>query len=385
MNKFFTSLSIPFILMTTATSAQTDLVKRIDWTIAATLQNPDGSPSKGFAGAINAVNNQVLLVAGGANFPDKMPWEGGEKYYSKEIHILQKRGGQFVWNNAVEETLPEAIAYCGNTATDFGVVYAGGENEKGLSKNAFVLNWDPTKHKVVVKTLPDLPIAVTNIGLAHLGNVVYAIGGDQEKQSSNAVFSLDLNLKNPQWETLPPLPIALANAVVVAQADEIYVIGGRTKTASGISELHSTAFAYQPTKQLWRSLSAISDGQHITNFSAGAGVAIGDHSILITGGDNGEIFHQIETYIAQIAETENPEEKARLTAAKNDLSINHKGFYKAMLLYNTCNNKWIKLGELPFPAQVTTTATKWGNDIILSNGEVKPGLRTPHVMLGKIK
>jgi N-acetylneuraminate epimerase len=385
MNKFLVTLSIPFILMTTEVAAQGRLIKQVDWTLAAKLQNPDGSPSLGFAGAINGVNNNVLIVAGGANFPDKMPWEGGKKYYSKEIHVLHKRGNQFTWDAAVTDTLPEAIAYCGNTATALVVVYAGGENDKGLSKNAFMLNWDADQHKIVVKALPDLPFAVTNIALSHMGNVVYAIGGDQAKQSSNAAFKLDLNQACLQWETLPPLPVALANAVVVAQAGEIYVIGGRTKMASGISDLHETVFAYHPEKQTWRSCAAISDGKQITNFSAGAGVAIGKNLILLTGGDNGEVFHKIETYISNIAQTETPEEKARLTAAKNALSINHKGFYKAMLLYNTKNNTWNKIGDLPFPAQVTTAATKWGDDIVLSNGEVKPGVRTPNVMVGKIK
>jgi N-acetylneuraminate epimerase len=372
------------MFMTTQASAQEGLIKQVDWTVAARLQNPDGSLSKGFAGAINAVTNKVLIIAGGANFPEKMPWEGGKKYYSKEIHILQRSGSNFSWVAHVKDTLPEAIAYCGNTATPYGVIYAGGENEKGLSKKAFMLNWNAVQHKTEVKALPDLPIAVTNIGLSHIGNVVYAIGGDQQKQSSSAVFCLDLKQPNAQWETLPSLPIALGNAVVVAQAAELFVIGGRTKTPSGISELHGTTFAYNPSKNVWRSCAAISDGKENTNFSAGAGVPLGKNLILITGGDNGNIFHRIETYIAQIAQTEDPSEKARLTSEKNALNINHKGFYRGMLLYNTLSNKWTKIDNLPFPAHVTTTATRWDNDIVLSNGEVQPGVRTPNVMLGKI-
>ena len=385
MNKFLITLSIPLMLMTTEVSAQQETITKVDWTLAAKLQNPDGSPSLGYAGAINGVNNNVLIVAGGANFPDRMPWEGGKKYYSNEIHVLQKKGAQYLWEAAVKCTLPEAIAYCGNTATDFGVVYAGGENENGLSKHAFLLNWDGAQQQINVKALPDLPFAVTNIGLSQINNVVYAVGGDLQQQSSKNVFSLDLNQDNPQWKTLPDLPVALANAVVVAQAGEIYVIGGRTKTASGISDLRHSVYAYHPQKQSWRSCAAISDGEQKTNFSAGAGVAIGNNLILITGGDNGAVFHQIETYLSKISKTGNLLEKARLTAEKNSLSINHKGFYKAMLLYNIKTNDWTRLGDLPFPAQVTTTAAKWGEDIILSNGEVKPGVRTPNVMLGKIK
>ncbi|WP_449439180.1 kelch repeat-containing protein [Pedobacter steynii] len=196
---------------------------------------------------------------------------------------------------------------------------------------------------------------------------------------------LDLNANEASWKKLPDLPMQLANALVVAQANKIFVIGGRTKTASGISDLHHTTFAYDLKAGIWQQLADISDGKQITNFSAGAGVAVANDLILVTGGDNGEVFHKIENYISQIAKSQSQQEKDKLTIEKNKLSINHKGFYKVQLVYNVTTNKWAKIGQLPFLAHVTTTATKWGNDIVLSNGEIKPGVRTPSVMIGKIE
>lgn len=377
------------MLITEPVFSQKTIEPRVEWIVAASLQNVEGSTSLGFAGAINAVHNNALIVAGGANFPDKMPWDGGRKYYSSEIHVLQKSIDGFHWNKQVTEQLPEPIAYCGNTSTLSGLVYAGGENDKGLSNKAYKLSWDNKSSKVTVAQLPNLPTAVTNVGLTSIGNVVYAIGGDLQNKSSSAFFSLDLSQQSLGWKALPNLPVALANAVVVVQKSKlgagIFVIGGRTKTASGISDLHATTYVYHVNKQSWQELAPVSDGKNVTNFSAGAGVAIGDRWILITGGDNGKTFHKIETYLAQIAQTNDADTKARLIKEKNELSINHKGFYRGMLLYNTMTNKWSKLGELPFPAQVTTTATLWNGNIVLSNGEVKPGVRTPNVMLGIIK
>ncbi|MBG6234217.1 cyclically-permuted mutarotase family protein [Pedobacter sp. CAN_A7] len=359
-------------------------ITNIAWSKVAQLKNRDGRISLGFAGAINAVTNNVLVVAGGANFPEQMPWDGGRKYYSKEIHILQKFGDVFSWDAAVSRTLPVAIAYCGYTSTEFGIVYAGGENEAGLSKSAFLLQWNPDAHEVEVKPLPDLPVALTNIGLSHLNNVVYAVGGDQQSNSSNKVFSLDLNNQSPQWKKLPDMPVALANSLVIAQQGKLYVIGGRTKTASGISDLQSSTYVYDPAKESWSNLAPISDSKSFSNFSAGTGLAIGEDYILVTGGDNGEVFHQIETLIAQIAKTASAEEKAQLMAKKNALSIHHKGFDRDVLLYHIKKNQWTTIGELPFPAPVTTSAALWEGRIVLSNGEVSPGVRTPNVMLGKI-
>ncbi|HLU88819.1 MAG TPA: hypothetical protein VKZ51_03230, partial [Cyclobacteriaceae bacterium] len=40
---------------------------------------------EGFAGMYAGVSNGVLIGAGGANFPDKKPWEGGEKVWYDHI------------------------------------------------------------------------------------------------------------------------------------------------------------------------------------------------------------------------------------------------------------------------------------------------------------
>ena len=389
MYKLLLSLSVSFMLISTDISAQKTPPKQIEWTVAAKLPNADGSPSIGFAGPINGIQNDVMIIAGGANFPHKMPWEGGAKYYSKEIHILQRTTDQFHWNINNQSKLPEAIAYCGNTVTERGLIYAGGENEKGLSRKAYLLNWKTALNKIEIMRLPDLPLALTNLALTHIGNVVYAVGGDEKSASSNVFLSLDLGDNAADWTPLPNLPVALANAVVLTQKEygntNIYVIGGRTKRPSGISELRNTVYVYHPKSKEWKSCAPISDGKQTTNYSAGAGIAVEKNQILLLGGDNGETFHKIENYISKIATTISKEQKDKLTADKNALSIHHQGFYKGMLLYNTETNKWTKIGELPFPAQVTTTARMWGGKIVLSNGEIKPGIRTPNIMLGSIK
>ncbi|MEG0850454.1 MAG: galactose oxidase [Flavobacterium sp.] len=390
MNTVFSSLIFTFFMMsTTISSAQKTTIKSVEWQKAAQLQNEDGSLSLGFAGPINGVYNDVFITAGGANFPDKMPWEGGKKHYSKEIHVLEKIKDQYQWNKKNSFSLPEPIAYSGSTSTSLGIVYVGGENENGLSKKAYLLKWNSKQNEIELQSLPDFPIAVTNIALTSLNNIVYAIGGDEAAKSSDLVFSIDLNAAESEWKSLPNLQFALANSVAVVQKDKnetnIYIIGGRTKTPSGISDLHNTTLAFNLKSQTWESKAIITDGKNTTNFSAGAGVAFGNQYILITGGDNGTTFHKIETYLSKISKASSEEEKSKLIAEKNILNTTHKGFYNAVLLYNTQTNKWSKIGELPFLAHVTTPAVLWNNKIVLSNGEIKPGIRTPNVMIGSIK
>ena len=378
-----------FTLITFYSMAQKPVLT-ISWKkIASVPDAGDAKTSLGLAGAINGVNNDVLIVAGGSNFPDKLPWEGGKKVYYDKIFVLQKKGNEYCWNKKVKSVLPESIAYCGNTSTPSGIAYVGGENENGISDKCFLLKWNEKENAVDVKPLPDFPLALTNIAVTNIEDVIYAVGGDEQNNSSNSFFSLDLKDKNLHWKKLPGLPVALANATVVAQncksGKKIFVIGGRSKTPFGISDLHNTVFAFDIQKNQWKRCADISNGLYTTNLSAAGGVALGNNEILITGFDNGKIFHQIETLISKIAQAKTSEEKQKLTKEKNNLSICHKGFDKSLLLYNTNTNAWTKIGELPFPAHVTTTDVKWGNDIIVSNGEIKPGVRTPDVWIGKVE
>ena len=62
----------------------------------------------------------------------------------------------------------------------------------------------------------------------------------------------------------------------------------------------------------------------------------------------------------------------------------HPGFTSDVLLYNTITDTWEKTNSLPPGSPVTTTAIKWGEDIIIPSGEIKAGVRTPGILVGKI-
>ena len=45
---------------------------------------------KGVAGAVIGWHHNILMVAGGANFPEAPPWEGGKKKYHNQIYLFEK-------------------------------------------------------------------------------------------------------------------------------------------------------------------------------------------------------------------------------------------------------------------------------------------------------
>ena len=59
----------------------------LEWKPLANL--PD---AEGFAGSYAGVSNGALIVAGGANFPEKPLWEGGPKRWTDRVFVMPPHG-----------------------------------------------------------------------------------------------------------------------------------------------------------------------------------------------------------------------------------------------------------------------------------------------------
>lgn len=68
---------------------------------------PSVPDPEGFASPFAGVAGGALLVAGGANFPDKRPWEGGTKVWHDTVFALGSPDAAWV----TAERLPRPNAY----------------------------------------------------------------------------------------------------------------------------------------------------------------------------------------------------------------------------------------------------------------------------------
>ncbi|OIR12226.1 N-acetylneuraminate epimerase precursor [mine drainage metagenome] len=390
MTKFNSCLSIfliTFIFIGT-THAQKKMISTIKWRIIEELPNKNISQDNlGIAGAVIGVNENVMMVAGGSNFPDAKPWEGGKKEYYDDIFVLQLKNHSFKWNKTINTKLLQPIAYSACVSTDSGIVCIGGENAKGLSKEVFIFKWDKKNQKIAFKSLPSLPAPVTNLSATCIGNKIYIVGGENEKNALANFMSIDLDEENPQWQILPSLPNALSHTVSVTQSngkeDCIYVIGGRAKSDSGITNLFSSVFCFIPSSNNWKKLNNINNDHKVIHISAASAVPFGKKFIIISGSDDGTFFSQLEHLNLSITRASNDDERQVLIQRKMNIIHNHPGFNKSVLLYNTVTGKWSNIGVMPY-APVTTTALKWENKIFIAGGEIKPGERTPDILMGNL-
>lgn len=366
-------------MMESCGQAKRDIL--IQWKAAGTLADVSSTQSIGIAGPVAGIHNNVLIVGGGANFPEAMPWNGGKKKYYTALYAFTKEANTLKVQKEISH-LPIPVAYGASCSTDKGIIYAGGESETGLSNIVFLIRWYVVEKKIVITRLTDLPYAVANASLVQLGNTIYLLGGETTEGTTAQVLSLDLSKPVSQWQTLASLPQPVSHAVAVAYPESkpthIYLVGGRKRNPSGISTIYSTVTKYNVEQNKW----------HVEKplpyvICAGTGIA-SDNYILLFGGDTGETFSRVEKLIAAIGAEQDEIKKQKLIQQKNKLQENHPGFNKVMLAYNFRNDSWLQMDSIPHNVAVTTTAVKWGDDVIIPSGEIRAGVRTPQLLLGKL-
>lgn len=125
-----------------------------EWTSLPPLPDP-----LGVAGAFSGVSDGALLVAGGANFPEGLPWDGGRKAWHDTVHVLTDPEG--TWQTA--GTLPRPLAYGVSFTTDAGILCLGGSDATEHYAEVFRLSWEDGRLQTEI--LPPLPRPLANAWL----------------------------------------------------------------------------------------------------------------------------------------------------------------------------------------------------------------------------
>lgn len=376
MDRLHISLSLLFLMFFTANiSAQKKQELKLQWTVAAELPvAANETKALGVAGAIAGVYKNKLIVAGGANFPGAMPWLGGKKKYEDELYVFTRKNNKLI----LQMTIPfVSIAYAASSSSDRGILYAGGENEKGISDKVILIQFAANSLQPVIQNLPDLPVAVTNASMTVIGSNVYIAGGETTVEASDQLLVLDLKNIGSGWHQLPAIPKPVSHAVLLAKDNRIYLIGGRKRNSNGISTLYNSVFAFDLLTNQWTEKKSLP-----YSLSAGTG-AVYKNQILLFGGDKGETFHRTEELIAAINAAADEATKKKLTDEKTALQSAHPGFSKEVLSYNIMNDSWQIIGNIPYATPVTTTAVTWNNCFFIPSGEIKAGVRSPYILSAK--
>ncbi|MFQ6130522.1 MAG: sodium/solute symporter [Armatimonadota bacterium] len=329
----------------------------LQWEALPDLPNP-----LGVAGPFAGVNNDALIVAGGANFPEGMPWElrpdetRPPKVWWDDIFVLEEHeGGHLRWQEGYR--LPRPLAYGASITTPDadGVICLGGCDAERCYPTVFRLRW--ANGKIEQTTLPDLPKPCAFMGAATVGSTIYVAGGQDSTQPSAALktlWALDLASAEPRWEELDPWPgPARILPVAAAQGGAFYLVSGAELVTGPDGEITrrylTDAYRFRPGEG-WHRIADVP-----RPVVAAPALACGPSHILVFGGDDG----------------------ANADRAL-ELKDGHPGFSRTILAYHTITDTWAATGTLP-AGLVTTTAVPWEDRIVIPSGEDRPGHRSPAV------
>ncbi len=342
------------ILLSTSgvAAAQNGLdTQRLQWHQVAPL--PD---ARGVAGPFAGVVAGNLLVAGGANFPQGPPWEGGEKVWYDRVWELERPAGG--WRELGR--LPKPAGYGVSITTESGLICVGGSHAAGHS--ADVMRLKLTEAGLIAESLPSLPEPVANACGALLGTTIYIAGGSRRPTSTTALssfYGLDLSAEPLRWQELkswPGPPRMLSVAAVLD--DHFYLLSGvdLSADAAGSPKRHylTDAYRFHPM----RGWSQIADLPRAVVAAPSPALTVGKSQFMVVGGDDGSSvgFQPISQ---------------------------HPGFSRHIYGYDASTNTWSQSEHTPAP-RVTTSTVEWRNHWWFPSGEVRPGVRSPEVWQVKL-
>ncbi len=322
----------------------------------------------GVAGPFAGAHNDVLIVVGGANFPNGRPWHGAKKIWHDGIYVFDPVAEK--WR--LVGTMPYAVGYGVSITTDRGVVCIGGGNATRHFANVHLLRY--RDNRVHVGAMPPLPVPLAFFCGARVGETIYVAGGTESPKSTLATkhfFALDMTNLDDGWRKLSPWPgdarlLATAGAI----GDRFYLIGGAKldpgKSIANKRIYLKDCYEYNTAEKSWRK---IADLPRPSVAAPSPAIPYGSEKLIVPGGDDAEYAFNPTIY------------------------DRHTGFPPHNYLYDAAANRWTIAGAFPKslgpdPARnpnagywpvVTTAVVPWRNGYVIPTGEVRPGVRTPRV------
>jgi N-acetylneuraminic acid mutarotase len=330
---------------------------------AAMSQVPSWSPlpslpdKEGFAAMYAGVSGDALVVAGGANFPGKRPWEGGTKVWYDDIWVLEKPDG--AWRQAGK--LPRPLGYGVGVTWKNEVLCIGGSNADGHHADVFSLRVEG--NGIAIKSYPSLPKPCANLCGALVGDVVFVAGGIETPDAVRAMhtfWSLNLAEEKPQWRELPSWPGKERMLSVGAGCEgAFYLFSGAALHAGADGkperEWLNDAFRYRDGKG-WEKLA---DVPRVAVAAASPAPVVGQSILLVAGDDGSKFGFKPET--------------------------EHPGFPRDAFVFDAVSLKWERLNAVTPFSRATVPATTWRGGFVVPSGEARPGYRTNEVWMLRVK
>ena len=323
---------------------------------------PDAAYAKGVSAPFCGVVGDALVVAGGANFPDKSLLEGGAKRVYADIWAY--KAGDWVHAGL----LPDSTAYGATFAVDDALILAGG-NVCGVTTDK-VYELKLQDGKAVLRALPPLPVPMEQGGWTRDGDRLYLVGG----VGTTGVYACTVGTY--EWTKVADLPEPLVQPVAFASGGRLYVWGGFNPETLAVSDKgiamelpvipsDTSVIPSEAKESPWRATAPIPDEG---TFVGATGATLPDGQLAVVGGVNRAIFAR--------ALHNTPEDRIPYLSKEPA----EYQFRQAVYAFDPVTETWAQPGSVPACALAGPGVAAFGaTALYIAGGELKPGVRSPKI------
>lgn len=363
----------------------------IEWEKMSTV-GLEGDLGKGVSASYAALIDGKIIVAGGANFPGKLGFEGGTKALYDEIVMYNSETES--WN--VIGKLPEKSAYGVSIAlSKEAAVWIGGNSDSASLKTAYKVMLNDGS--LSLEPFVSLPVAIDNFAGCAINNKLFVAGGVANGIPSNSAYMLIVGMDN-KWIQLPDFPgIArvqpIMSAVEIDGKEYVYLLGGffggdKDNAPTMLTDILRLDVQTNEWKKVGEQID--SDTKQPFSLGGATAVALDNRYIICFGGVNYDVFLDAITTQYNIGndDTLSPEEKgaSNLEFSKNYMTqpIEYYNFNKECRVFDIHNGTWTIIDVTSNAARAGATMVYDGNEVALVQGELKPGVRSADTWKARI-
>ena len=301
-------------------------------------QIPDPAYAKGVSAPFCGVLDGDLVVAGGANFPDKPLLEGGSKKVYDDVWRLRHDAWECIAH------LEDSTAYGATFQLPGALVFAGGT---GLDK-VYLLDAEG------LRSLPPLPELVSEAGASVSGESLWLAGAGK-------VFTCKAG--EWQWEVFCEMPVPLVQPLMFATPDALYLWAGFNPETLDVP-CCGWKLCLSSVEAGWQQIPGAPDGG---TFVGAAGVATPDGRFAVVGGVNREVFAR--------ALRNTPEDRIPYLSKQPA----EYRFRKTVYVFDPSTEIWSELLSADACALAGPGLACDGRHLIVAGGEIKPGVRSSRI------
>ena len=319
-------------------------------------QLPSLPDKEGFAGMLGGVSKGELFCMGGANFPEKRPWEGGKKKWYDQIYKLEK-GEKWI---ELKQKMPSPSAYGVSVSYQDNIIVVGGSDEIKHSNKVTAYKW--TGDSMQITAFPDLPEPLSNMAGTLVNSLIIIAGGNNTPTSLPLRKCFGFDLENPKlgWFELPPISGSERVQPICASYNGVfYLFSGEAAWMTTKNErfryILQDGYAFTPIKLKdkwtgsWIPLCPLPKGVS----AAGSPLPVLNNGTIVFWGGVDAI-----------------------TALHKDPAT-HKGINQEVFMYSIEKDNWQYAGKMTdVAARVTLPVVFWNGQWVYLSGEIKPGVRT---------